>query len=278
MNEAKCISLSKYLDLRKNAEGIAFVKLNKGNNSDPEIMMPVYVSLKAISEIKQIDSAIVEVSDKNGVGFAVDAKCVYMVDLNQESIDLWNYLMNIYEDNHPNIIASVNGLFRVYNSEDRKSMDYKLLANQIYISFNSESRRNMRIIRKEYIDTEFEATPYANSLRTMESIDFPVLIPVKYYTKFFDQTKNVNPIVNLENEGYLVTKLTEHAEGDEKLVEVYDIHQNTMEVDVNNLLVLKPNNKNTVININTLYDVWFRNSANNFKLTHIFYEAYKQSK
>ena len=271
------MKLDEYLDLRKNSEGIAFVELDAGSKFESEIFMPVYISAKAISEIKQIDSAIVEVSDKNGVGFAVDAKCIRMPDFNKESIETWNYLMDIYEENHPNFISSINSLFKIYNSPLKETVDYKRLANQIYISFNSESRRNMRIIRKEYIDTEFQAEKYTSVLQTVASLGFPVLIPVKYYTKFFDQTKNENPIVNIENEGYLIAKIFEHPEEGKKVVNVYDIHQNIMHIRIDDLLVLKPTTKNTTININTLYDVWFRNSANNFKLTHIFYESYKQS-
>ena len=277
MTNFKCMKLDEYLDLRKNSEGIAFVELDAGSKFESEIFMPVYISAKAISEIKQIDSAIVEVSDKNGVGFAVDAKCIRMPDFNKESIETWNYLMDIYEENHPNFISSINSLFKIYNSPLKETVDYKRLANQIYISFNSESRRNMRIIRKEYIDTEFQAEKYTSVLQTVASLGFPVLIPVKYYTKFFDQTKNENPIVNIENEGYLIAKIFEHPEEGKKVVNVYDIHQNIMHIRIDDLLVLKPTTKNTTININTLYDVWFRNSANNFKLTHIFYESYKQS-
>ena len=273
MNE-QYLKLDKYLELRKNSEGIAFVKLDAGVKFPNEILIPVYVSPKAVSEIRQIEPSILEVSDKTGLGFAVDGRCIRMVTSTYESINLWNSLMDMYEESSSTIL-SINGLFKF---PDKSLIDYNLLANQIYITFNSDSRRNMRIIRKEYIDTEFEATSYSKIIPTVASFDYPVLIPVKYYSKFYDPTKNVNPTSNVVNDGYIVSRVYPESTEDKKEIKVYDIHQNIITVDVDDLLVLKPTAKNTPTNINALYDVWFRNSANNFKLTHIFYENYKALK
>ena len=278
------LMLSEYLKLRKYSEGIAFVELYTGGEFDKEVLIPVYVSPKAISEINHIDSTIIEVSDKTGLNFSVDGRCIRMVDMNDESIKYWNDLMDSF-DLISGKITSIKSLFKYRMPEisGHNKIDYKKLASQIYISHNSESRRNMRIIKKEYIDSEFDIEYLRDSEITPEVLENLALIPVKYYTKYYDPTKNDKPVSNIENDGYIAVKIATTFDDynkipDRKTIEVYDIRQNLMNVDLEDVIILPYKGKNTELHLNTIYDVWFRNSANNFELTHIFYEAYKASK
>lgn len=277
------VMLDEYLRIRKYSEGIAFVELYTGGEFNQEVLIPVYVSSKAISEITHIDSAILEVSDKTGVNFSVDAKCLRMVDMNDESIEYWNKLMDTF-DLFENKITSIKTLFKYRLPEmGAGRIDYNKLAKQIYISHNSESRRNMRVIKKEYIDAEFDIEHLKDLEITPKRLQDVTLIPVKYYTKFYDPTKNERPVSNVENDGYLAVKIATTFDDynkipDRKTIEVYDIRQNIMTVDIEDVLVLPSKGRNSMINLNTILDVWFRNSANNFELTHIFYENYKASK